>query len=51
MKDAEVIISVNENENNRLFELSHYSIVGDIYDIIPELTALIESLSEEQSYV
>lgn len=51
MKDAEVIISVNQDENNRLFELSHYSVVGNVYDILPELNDLIDQLRKEQNHV
>jgi electron transfer flavoprotein alpha subunit len=42
MKEAELIISVNQDEHNKLFDISHYSIVGNIYDVLPELNKLID---------
>jgi electron transfer flavoprotein alpha subunit len=44
MKDSELIISVNSDLNNKLFELSHYAIHGDIYEVLPELNKLLESI-------
>jgi electron transfer flavoprotein alpha subunit len=44
MKDSELIISVNSDLNNKLFELSHYAIHGDIYEVLPELNKLLENI-------
>ena len=44
MKEADLIISVNQDEHNKLFDISHYSIVGDIYDVLPELNKLIDQI-------
>jgi len=44
MKDSDMIISINDDENNKLFSMSHYAILGDIYDVIPELNRLIDQL-------
>ncbi|MDO9628854.1 MAG: electron transfer flavoprotein subunit alpha/FixB family protein [Acholeplasmataceae bacterium] len=49
MKEAELIITVNSDINNKLFDISHYSIVGDIYQVLPELNLLIDSIMEEKS--
>lgn len=46
MKESELIISVNSSIDNALFDISDYSIIGDIYEIIPKLTELIHSLKE-----
>jgi len=42
MKDSEMIISINQDISNKLFSISHYSMVGDIYELIPELNRLLE---------
>lgn len=47
MKESEVIISINSDENNKLFDISHYSIKGDIYEVLPELNILLDQLLEE----
>lgn len=44
MKEAELIISVNQDEHNRLFDISHYSIVGNVYEVLPELNKLIDQV-------
>jgi electron transfer flavoprotein alpha subunit len=44
MKESELIISVNQDEHNKLFDISHYSIVGDIYTVLPELNKLIDNI-------
>ncbi len=46
MKESEFIISVNNDPHNKLFEISHYSILGDIYEILPKLTELIDEIRQ-----
>lgn len=46
MKDSELIITVNKDKYNKLFDISHYAIVGDIYDVLPELNKLVDQLLE-----
>lgn len=47
MKESDLIITVNSDINNKLFDISHYSIVGDIYQVLPELNVLIDQIMEE----
>jgi len=49
MKESELIISVNSDPHNKLFQISHYSILGDIYEIIPELNQMIEGILKKES--
>ncbi len=44
MKEADLIISVNQDEHNKLFDISHYSLVGDLYEVLPELNKLIDKI-------
>ncbi len=44
MKDSEIIITVNSDIDNKLFSISHYSIAGDIYEVIPELNKLLANI-------
>jgi electron transfer flavoprotein alpha subunit len=44
MKEADLIITVNQDEHNKLFDISHYSIVGDLYEVLPELNKLIDQI-------
>ncbi len=42
MKDAEMIITINNDPNSTLFNISHYSILGDLYEVLPKLNELLE---------
>ncbi|MBQ4322130.1 MAG: electron transfer flavoprotein subunit alpha [Oscillospiraceae bacterium] len=37
MKGSEFIVAVDENENAPIFDVAHYGIVGDLYQVVPEL--------------
>ena len=44
MKESELIITVDIDPSNKLFAISHYSIVGDIYEVLPQLNELVDKL-------
>jgi len=44
MKDSDLIISVNQDPACKLFQISHYAIVGDIYEVLPELNRLLDQI-------
>lgn len=46
MKDSELIITVNKDKHNKLFDISHYAIVGDIYEVLPELNKMVDQILE-----
>lgn len=42
MRDSKVIIAVDTNEKAPIFDAADYGIVGDMYEIIPRLTAALK---------
>lgn len=47
MSGSELVISINSDPNATIFSLSHYGIVGDIYQIVPELIKSLKSCTKK----
>lgn len=48
MKEAETIITINQDPQCKLFIYSHYAICGDLYQVLPKLNELLEQLGVTQ---
>ena len=44
MQDSDLIIAINRDKDAPIFEVAHYGIVGDLFQLVPELTQLIREL-------
>jgi electron transfer flavoprotein alpha subunit len=44
MQDADLIIAINRDKDAPIFEVAHYGIVGDLFQIIPAMTRKIREL-------
>lgn len=42
MKGADCIIAINNDPEASIFNIAHYGLVGDIYEIVPQLTEMIK---------
>ncbi|AMV73887.1 electron transfer flavoprotein subunit alpha [Desulfuromonas carbonis] len=46
MQDSDVIIAINRDPEAPIFQIAHYGIVGDIFQIVPAITARIRELRQ-----
>ncbi|MBQ9814522.1 MAG: electron transfer flavoprotein subunit alpha/FixB family protein [Lachnospiraceae bacterium] len=44
MQNSELIIAVNKNENEPIFEIADYGLVGDLFKVVPEMINAINSM-------
>jgi len=42
MQSSQVIVSINKDANAPIFEFSDFGVVGDLHQIVPQLTALVK---------
>ncbi len=43
MKDAELIVAINTDENAPIFDYAHYGVTADLFDVVPALTEKLKS--------
>jgi len=41
MSDSKVVVAVNSDANAPIFEVADFGIVGDLYDVLPAITAAL----------
>ena len=46
MQESDLIIAINRDKDAPIFEVAHYGIVGDLFQVVPELTQGIRELKQ-----
>jgi electron transfer flavoprotein alpha subunit len=46
MRAADTIVAINSDPAAPIFEISDYAIVGDLYEVVPRLTAAVRRMRE-----
>lgn len=46
MNNAETIFAINKDEKAPIFKIAHYGIVGNLYEVIPQLVSQIKAFKE-----
>ena len=46
MSGSETIVAINSDPKASIFKIAHIGLVGDLYTILPELTARIRAKKE-----
>lgn len=51
MKNSEIIMAINSDPEAPIFKAAHYCLIGDLYQIIPELTARIKACGGAAQFI
>jgi electron transfer flavoprotein alpha subunit len=43
MQNSKCIVAINKNPDAMIHKIAHYSIVGDLFDVVPALTEALKA--------
>ena len=48
MQDSDLIIAINRDKEAPIFEVAHYGIVGDLFQVVPALTQAVRQVKQQK---
>ena len=46
MSSSDCIVAINKDADANIFNIADYGVIGDLYEVVPALTAEIKKLKE-----
>ncbi len=49
MQDSDLVIAINRDKDAPIFEVAHYGVVGDLFQVVPVITQRIREMKQQRS--
>lgn len=46
MQSAEIVVAINRDKNAPIFDIATYGVVGDLYEVVPQLIKRLQEMKK-----